>query len=330
MKLNKKHISLIFCIALTSFLIQSHLLHAEVVDRIVAIVNDDIITYSELNKEGQALFKRITAEAPLWQVEPSLKKAREETLERLIDKLILQQRAKEYGVSVSDEELDAAINNIMASNNVNIDEFKAEIERAGHSFEGYKETIRTQIIQSKLVSIEVRSKVVITEEKVNEYYNQHYVKKSDHDGYHILQIGFVWGETASSSTKEEAKSKAELVRKRIVNGEDFTELAKMSSELPSATDGGDIGVFSEEELATYMRDVIITMRPGDISPVVETPVGYQFFKLLSVKKGDLIVQEPYENVKEKIKEQLYEEELKTHFEKWVTKLREEAYIKKTL
>lgn len=330
MKQNTNHISLVFLFALISFLIKPHFLQAEVIDRVVAIVNDDIITYSELNKEGQTLFNRITEEAPLWQVEPSLKKAREETLDRLIDKLILQQRAKEYGISVSDEELDTAINNIMASNNISIDEFKAEIERAGHSFGDYKETIRTQIIQSKLVSIEVRSKVVITEEKINDYYNQHYVKKSDQEGYHILQIGIAWEDQNSSLTKEEAKSKADLIRERIINGEEFSALAKTSSDLPSANDGGDIGVFSEEELATYMRDVIIAMKPGDISPVVETPVGFQFFKLLSLKKGDLIVQEPYENVKEKIKEQLYEEELKTHFEKWVTKLREEAYIKKTL
>lgn len=305
-------------------------LHAEVIDRVVAIVNDDIITYSDLNKEGQAIFNRIAEEAPTWQIEPSLKQAREETLDRLIDKLILQQRARQYGISVTDEELDAAIKNIMDSNNVNMDVFRKEIEKAGHTYEDYKETIRTQILQSKLVSIEVRSKVVITEEKINAYYNQHYVKKSEGDGYHILQIGVTWENTTPPRTKIEAQSKVEEARNKIVNGEQFTTIAKTFSDLPSAVDGGDIGIFSEAELATYMRDVILKMHPGEISPVVETPVGFQFFKLLSVKEGDLIVQEPYDNVKETIKEQLYEEELKTHYDKWVTELREEAYIKKSL
>ena len=102
-------------------------LHAEIIDRIVALVNDDIITLSDLNKEGQPIFNRIREEAPTWQIEPSLKKAREDILNRLIDKLILQQRAAQYGVSVGDEELDAALNNIMASNNVTMEDFRREI-----------------------------------------------------------------------------------------------------------------------------------------------------------------------------------------------------------
>lgn len=324
------HILIVLFILLACVFLKSQILHAEIIDRIVAIVNDDIITESDLNNEGKALFNRIMEEAPTWQIEPSLKKAREETLERLIDKLILQQRATQYGVSVSDEELEAAIKNIMANNNINKEDFTREIEKAGHTFAGYKETIRTQILQSKLVSIEVRSKIVITEEKINAYYNQHYVKKSEGEGYHILQIGISWKSTDTPRTKTEAQSIAEEIRNKIVKGEQFKEVAKSFSDLPSAVDGGDIGVFPEGELAAYMRDVIVKMRPGEISPVVETPVGFQFFKLLSVKEGDLIMQEPYDNVKEKIKEHLYEEELKTHYDKWVTELREEAYIKKTL
>jgi len=305
-------------------------LHAETVDRIVAIVNDDVITYSDLLREGEPIFERIEEEAPAWQKEKTLEEARQEILNRLIDKTIVDQRAAQFEITVSDEETDHAIANIMTSNNTTLEAFRSELEKSGQTLEAYRKTIKSQILQSKLINVEVRSKVVITDEMIRDYYNKNYSKRTTGDGYHIRQIGISWDNQEHTISKDEAHEKAEKLRARILNGESFQEIAKQFSDLPSAGDGGDIGTFKKNELSAYMRDTIINMKPGDISKVIETSSGFQFFKLLSIREGDIVTQENLDDVKEEIKAQLYEEEMRTQFDKWVKELRGQAYIKKML
>jgi len=102
------------------------------------------------------------------------------------------------------------------------------------------------------------------------------------------------------------------------------------SDLPSASDGGDIGVFAEEELAPYMWEAIKNLKPGEVSEVIATPAGFQFFKLLSSKHGNVIIQAPLDSVREEIRTQLYDEELEEKFNEWVKQLREQAYIEELL
>jgi peptidyl-prolyl cis-trans isomerase SurA len=97
--------------------------------------------------------------------------------------------------------------------------------------------------------------------------------------------------------------------------------------LPSAADGGDIGLFKKDEMAAYMKDVILAMHPGEISPIVEAGNAFQFFKLLSMRDGDIVVKAPYETVREEIRDILYRQEMEEQYNIWVKSLREKAYIK---
>ena len=307
----------------------SNPVHAELVDRIVAVVNDEIITFSDLNKEGKPLFKRIMEQAPPHEVDDALLNARQEMLSLLIDKLIIEQRAQKLGVSVRDEEVDRAIDRILARKNRNRDDLVRELKLMGTTEENYRTSVKNQILQSKLINYEISSRIVITEEKIKEYYTAHYVnqnKTNEEEGYHILQMGFTWNDEQS---KEEALNKAENIRKMVLEGRDFRELAEKFSDLPSASDGGDLGVCKEDELATYMRASCLVLKPGQVSPVIETPAGYQFFKLLS-NQGHAETQMPYETAKEDIKDLLYQQEVEEHYQEWVTELRNQAYIKKLL
>ena len=134
-------------------------------------------------------------------------------------------------------------------------------------------------------------------------------------------------EEAGFDTKEAAEENAKEIRARVLDGESFMELAKAFSNLPSARDGGDIGLFEKDEMAAYMKDVILAMHPGEISPIVETGNAYQFFKLLSVNEGDIVVKAPYESVREEIRDVLYRQKMEEQYNLWVKSLREEAYIK---
>ncbi|RZW20584.1 MAG: hypothetical protein EX260_06565 [Desulfobulbaceae bacterium] len=147
-----------------------------------------------------------------------------------------------------------------------------------------------------------------------------------------------WGETQGENLdpaeleerKLSALQRAERVHKLAQSGSDFKELARKFSDLPSAAEGGDIGVFEEDEMASYMRGAVISLNPGQISAIIETPVGYQFFKLLSSKQGGIVTIAPYSEVKEEIREKLYDQELRKEFKEWIEQIRGEAYIRTSL
>ena len=299
------------------------------VDRVVAVVNDDVILQTELEKAGGEYFERIRMKAPAGEVESAIEKARGEVLSSLIDNMIVKQKAAELGITVEEAEIDNAITQILSDNNATLEEFRKELDKVNVSMQDYRDNLRNQILQSRLVGQQVRSRIVIVEEDIKEYYEKEYTQEKGESGYYILQIGFNWKNlvTLDGVSQEEAREKAEAIRARVLAGESFGELARSYSDFPSATDGGNLGLIKKDEMAAYMRDAILSMHPGDISPIIETGSTFQFFKLLSSREGDLVVKAPYESVKDEIREILYRQEMEEKYKAWVENLREQAYIK---
>jgi peptidyl-prolyl cis-trans isomerase SurA len=305
------------------------------VDRVVAVVNDDVITLTELEKTGSQYFENIRKKAPAAEQERALEKAREEVLSSMIDNQIVRQKAAELGISVEDPEINSAINEILSRNNATLEEFIKELAKVNVSEQEYRENLRNQILQSKLINYQVRSRIVIIEEDIEQYYQKEYSQEKGESGYYLQQMGFNWKESGKLKvtgfdTKEEVLKKAEEIRARVFAGENFADLAKSYSDFPSAADGGDIGLIKKEEMAVYMKDAILPLHPGEISPVIETDSTFQFFKLLSVTEGDIVYKVPYESVKEEIRETLYRQEMEEQYQAWVKGLREQAYIKTLL
>ncbi len=316
-------------------LLASPLYGAQLVDRVVAIVNDDVITMSEVNEEGRGYFKKITEQAPPAQIEDALSRARNQILNNLIDKSLIAQEAAKQHVSVSDEEVQMAAKQMLKNNKITRKILDTQLGQMGMDYEGYLETLRNQILQSKLINYEIRSKIIITDDMILDCYDKDYTKHISDGGYYLMQMGFVWNKSNRGSTapptdaeKIAAKKRADRVHALIVDGQDFRTLAKKFSELPSAVDGGDIGVFMKDEMAPYMQQSILKLKTGEISDVIETPSGYQFFKVLSCQDGQIVVQASFDAVKEEIRAKLYDEKLKGEFNEWVKKIKKEAYIKK--
>jgi peptidyl-prolyl cis-trans isomerase SurA len=300
------------------------------VDRVVAVVNDDVITYSELEEEAGPTFDKIRQEAPPDQVDATIEKARKDILRNMIDHKLLLQRAAKRQVEVSDHELNAALDRILEQNGITLEQFREQLAAMGLAEEKYRTNLRDQILRTKLLSYEIRSKVVITNEQVEAYYRDKYMQNHAPEGYHILQFGSGWEDRGRSASREEAQKRAEQLREMVLAGENFKDIAKNHSDLPSGVDGGDIGTFKKEELAGYMWEAIKDLRPGEVSRIIETPEGFQFFKLLSSSRDGVIAQAPLENVREEIRASLYDQELKRKFEEWVKELREDSYVEELL
>jgi len=199
----------------------------------------------------------------------------------------------------------------------------------------YRETLKTQILQNKLVGSDISSKIVITDDMVLDYYDTHYVSHAaapqnttSEDGYYLLQIGCSF----QGGDKNEARERIEKAHSLAKAGEDFAAVARKFSDLPSRADGGDIGTFELDDMAADMRHAIVGLHAGEISEIIETPAGYQFYKLISgggtAGSGNIVANAPFEEVKDKIKQELFEQEMKKAYSQWVKELKDQAYIQK--
>lgn len=303
---------------------------ANVVDRSVAIVNDDTITLSEVNELGQSFFKKISEETPPDRLQETLRQARLTVLDKLIEKKLMVQEAKKLGIQVSDQDVDAAVQRVLTNNKATMEQFRKELAAMGMTEKQYREELRDQILSSKLINYEVRTKVVITEEKILDYYDTHYTEKTGGGAYHLQQIGCIWGTArpdGSVPTQEEAKDKIQKIYALAKKGKDFQELARQHSELPTAADGGELGEFQLEDMAPYIKNAVANLPSGTLSSIVETGNGYLFFKVVSSEQGSIVAKASYESVKEEIREKLGQQAMEARFKDWVKSIRDKAYIK---
>ena len=306
----------------------------KLVDKVIAVVNDDVITLSEVEEEASRIYQSMGKEASGQTASsPSMAEARDIALNELIDRRIINQRAKLTNTTVSDEELANAYESTRTRMALDPAEFKKKLERSGMTEETLKKQIRDQILQSKLVSNDVRSKIVVTDEMIRDYYNKHNTVTTGKDSVYLLQMGFQWNpeiqdpeklRDEKADTKKRAGRALDLVNK----GQDFKEVAKKFSDLPSAADGGDLGILQLDDMAPAMRDAIAHLQPGDVSKIIEASDSYQIFKLLPTKDVAASTASSYDKEKEEIREKLYTEKLKAAYSEWVKKLKESAYIQK--
>jgi peptidyl-prolyl cis-trans isomerase SurA len=306
---------------------------AALVDKVVAVVNDEVITLSEVEEEATRMYQALAKESSGQALVNSLAEAREATLNGLIDRRLISQRAKSTNTTVSDEELAAAVDTTRNRANLSPAEFKNKLERSGLTEEMFRKQLREQVLQSKLVSYDVRAKIVVTDEMIRDYYNERYSASAAQGSFYLLQMGFLVNpeitdpeklKEEKAKTRKRAEQALALVRK---GEEEFKALAKKISDLPSAADGGDLGILKLDDMAPAMSNAVAPLKPGEVSGIVETSDGYQFFKVLSEKEGAASASS-YEPLKEEIREKLHEEKLKAAYSEWVKQLRESAYIQK--
>ncbi|WP_041278118.1 SurA N-terminal domain-containing protein [Desulfotalea psychrophila] len=321
MSLRTSYLSCIFTLILLSPL------QAQVIDKVVAVVNNEVITLSELNAETAEIKHKITETAPADQQEEAMAEAREGALNSIIDKKLIAQKAKEARVFVSDEEVEGTIAGIQKRASLSREQFIEELKKSGLSFNTYQNNIRSQLLQRKVINYDIRSKIVIPESQIREYYEKEYTINAQDGEYYLLQIGFDWDKEEAGS-KEKTLQFAKRIHAIAVKGQDFGALAEKYSTLPSAKDRGDIGFFAIDDMSENMARAISPLKPGEVSNIIESPAGYQFFKVLSGDQNNSISKAPYATVKEVIQAKLFEIQMQKDFSSWVKELKENAYIQK--
>ncbi len=327
----QKTIATLLSLACILLGLQPHVSRAAMVDRNVAIVNNDTITLSEVNELAKPYFDQVRAEVPAEQQAEAMAQARRMVIERLIDKRLVAQEAAKRNLKVSDAEVESTLQQLLLSRKVSKEEFARELSAIGMSEKQYREELREQILGSKVINAVVRSKILIPEEKILEYY--HRGSAGGQGLYNLLQIGVTWGAQRTDGkalTKEAAREKIEQIRRQAVSGADFAALARSSSDLPSAGDGGTLGSFRLQDMAATIRTAVEKLDVGGISPVVEVEPNFLLFKRIAAPAGQEAPPDgdtPTAAEKERIRQQLLQEATEQRLQQWLQDLRSKAYIK---
>jgi len=272
-------VSALFC----SLFFNSLPLLAETLDKIVAIVEDDVILERELQQEVAAVLQRMKASNA--QLPPSFI-LRKQVLEKMIVDKLQRQLAEKAGINVTEEMLNSSATDIARRNNMNVQQFKAELERQGMSYQSFLDNIRNEIIINQLRGREIGGRIKVTDREV-----EHYLETQDKIGteaiqYRLGHILIAVQEAASASAIQKAQSKANDIVEKLREGQDFAQTAMSLSDSDTALKGGDLGWRTLGEIPTLFADQVDKMKQGDVADPIRSPSGFHIIKMLEQKGAD--------------------------------------------
>lgn len=294
---------------------------AETLDRIVAVVNDDVITSFQLK---EALAPLLAEQQERGKPLPQEKEAelRRQVLEGLIEDLLIKQRAKELGLSVSDDEVEAAIRDIQRQNKLTREELKKALQAQGMDFSRYRETLRDQILSFKVVGREVQSKTEVTNQEIRDYFREHIDEYRERPTVCISRMTFKIPPKASRTQIEAIRKKAEAARARVEAGKNFQSVL-LGFAADSTVEHADMCTFAEKELSGVFARAVKDLGDGEVSGVVETPDGFHLLKVESRSPGHI---RQFDAAKDEISKILIEQKAKERLEEWQKELKKKAYI----
>lgn len=294
-----------------------------VTNAIAAIVNDEVVTLYEVNREAAPYIREAEKQAHLDDAARS--KIRHTALERVVEKKLVDQKIKELNIKVSEEEIRQSIEDVKKQNNIPSQEaLVSALANQGLSFDQYRAQLQEQIEKLKLVSVEVRAKIHVSETELREFYDANRAKYTEDDSFRARHIFFKTNEKAGAADIKRSMTSALMVLAEAKNGKDFIELAKTYSEDPAARkDGGDLGIFKKGDMQPELESAIITMKPGEVSELVYTPLGFHIIKLEERISGKL---KPFDGLKAELEEAVYRKKSEERFSQWSKDLRSKASI----
>jgi len=297
-----------------------------VVEEIIARVNNEIITSSELEKAKtsaadeaqQDCNGRCTQE----QLQVAIEDRQKTALRDLIDQSLLAQRGKDMGLNV-EADVVKQLDQIRTQNKLkDMDDLEKAVTHEGLNWDDFKNNIRNKILTQQVISREVGSHITITDSEARKYYEDH---KNDYVKPEQVALRAIELSTEGKKEAEAAdiKKKADDMLKRINDGEDFAVLAKRFSDGSTAQQGGFLGVYKRGELSKAIEDQVFTMKKNQLTGVIETKQGYLILQVLERYEAGV---QPYEKVTNEIMDRLYSERMEPALRDYLKTLREQSYV----
>ena len=262
--------------------IACHAQRAQLVDRIVAIVNKEVITLSELNEAISMAERNLARQGTAAPARTLLER---QMLERLILEKAQLQRARDAGIRIDELQLDRAVQRIAERNRMTLADFRRALERDGVSFDAYRQDLREQIILSRLREREVEEKIQVSDGEIDLFLEEMKNAPAERVEYDLAHILVRIPEQATPERIEAARSRAETVAAEARAGGDFGRLAASYSDAPDALRGGSLGWRTQDRLPELFATALRAMQPGEVSATLRSPAGYHIVKLLGRREA---------------------------------------------
>lgn len=309
-------LKLLFLVSLWLFSFSKPSISGEVIDRVVAVVNDDVITLSELKEEVQIFDNK----------SPGDTQTQGQVLENMIEVKLLEQEAKKLGIHVTEKDVDAAIDGVKAKFNLTDEQLAELLKKQNLTPQAFREQWRRQLLANKLIGAQLQGQIAVTEDEIKKYYEENRGKLESSSE---IRIAHILIPVASQDDEEQAQKLAQEVAKLAISGKDFGELAKKySKDASSAGNGGDLGYFKKGELAEVVEKAIEEAPVGEIVGPIRSSDGYHIIKVIDKKSSETASLD--KSKEDEIRETLYQQKVENAIKAWLEDVKKTAYIEKKL
>jgi peptidyl-prolyl cis-trans isomerase SurA len=291
------------------------------IDRIVAVVNQEVITLSELQESAMLAYRQKSLSKTGEEQDPLDQNSLRVILEKEIDKRLQLQEARKKGIFLSETELETALGDIKARNGfVSNEIFAQALAKESLTLEQYKNDLRDQLTILKLVNREISSSMTLEEEKLKEFYeqNQHLFAGSPR-----IQVRQILLKIGSPEESQEKMKLAEKIVEQIHQGSDFIDMVDQYSEGPEKTRGGDLGYFKSGELMSPLNETAFSLSVGEVSTPIQSSLGIH---ILQISKNETDPYKPFEEVKGELGEKLIQIKSEEFHHDWLRELRLHAHV----
>ena len=297
----------------------------EIVDRIVAVVNSDIITLYDLNRALKPYEENIKALGYETEKErETLFQVRKDLLDQLIDSKLADQEIKRAQITVSESDIDGTIERMKVARSITDEQLREGLARQGLTLAEYRKEMRGQILRTKLVNREVKSKIVVTKEDIKAYYDSHQDEYAGEKKYYLYNIFVRQSPEAEASEREDALRQMEDARARLAQGISFEDLVNQLKDSSSRVQGTDLGLYRPEELSEQLQGAVEKLSAGEYTEVLDTDFGPQIIYVQEIQETPA---KSVDEVESEISEILYNELVDNKYQDWLDDLRSRSLIK---
>jgi peptidyl-prolyl cis-trans isomerase SurA len=286
-----------------------------VVERVAAVVNDDVVLLSEVNELGGAYLADVAARRG------DLKAARAEVLERLIERTLMRQAVRRLNLDVSDADVDRTIEDISGRNQLTRVQLRAEVERGGMTWDSYRAELTENLREMKFKQMVLRPRIEVREDEVQDAYRR--ATKDSPTRTHVQALFLAWPAGADEAGRAAVVARAEALRTQAQRGTDFSELSRAHDQGPFGAQGGEMGTFGPGELVPSLETAVQATATGAVSAPVSSERGVFLLRVADRSAGGAEL----EAVRAKLVEAITSSHIDEERERWFQQARREASVR---
>jgi peptidyl-prolyl cis-trans isomerase SurA len=294
-----------------------------VVDRVAALVNGDVVTLSDLVERAGPEYERADRMPPGPARDEARAKALRAAFDQVVAEKLLHAKAVELQIESTDQQIDAAIEDIKKRNNFDDAALDEALRQQGLDRATFRGNVKREYDAFLVLQYQVRGRVKISDEDLKNYYQTHPGEFGGEDEVKVRHIFLPLAEGAPAADEAKVRAEADRVRQRLATGEEFAGVARAVSKGPSAQEGGDLGWLRHGTIDRRLEEVAFSLKPGEVSQPVRAGPGIHLFKVEERRKAGA---KTFEEAKEEIRQRLFEQQAGTYREQMLADLRRDAYI----